>query len=244
MTWGASQKVGSVHVPELFKVEKYPTLWQLTSTIQAKTDASITEIFAALFPCASITGAPKISTMRIITELERTPRKIYTGSIGYIAPSRKAKFNVAIRTALIDRESRSAEYGVGGGIVWDSSSTDEYAEALLKASVLTEPTQNFSLLETMLWSPKEGFFLKDKHNARLLDSAEYFDFPISSEPRWLSSPNDNEGVSKPQVSKNILEAYLDEISSQFISPQCVRLLFDKNGELNFRINTFSSIRRS
>ncbi len=101
---GRIAKIGSVHVPELFTVEKYPTLWQMTSTVTAKTDASITDIFTALFPCASITGAPKVSTMKIISELETTPRKIYTGSIGYIAPNRKAKFNVAIRTALIDRE--------------------------------------------------------------------------------------------------------------------------------------------
>ena len=87
--------------------------------------------------------------MRIISELATTPRKIYTGSIGYIAPNRKAKFNVAIRTALIDRETQTVEYGVGGGIVWDSESGDEYEEALLKARVLTESSPQFSLLETM-----------------------------------------------------------------------------------------------
>jgi para-aminobenzoate synthetase / 4-amino-4-deoxychorismate lyase len=114
---GRIAKVGSVHVPELFTTEKYPTLWQMTSTVKATTSASVTNIFKALFPCASITGAPKVSTMRIISELETTPRKIYTGSIGYIAPNRKATFNVAIRTALIDRETQTAEYGVGGGIL-------------------------------------------------------------------------------------------------------------------------------
>jgi para-aminobenzoate synthetase/4-amino-4-deoxychorismate lyase len=216
---GRIAKIGSVQVPELFTVERYPTLWQMTSTVQAKTNASLTEIFTALFPCASITGAPKISTMRIISELETTPRKIYTGSIGYIAPSRKATFNVAIRTALIDRETQTAEYGVGGGIVWDSTSADEYAEALLKARVLTEETPQFSLLETMLWTPDEGFFLREKHIARLLDSAEYFDFPISSRGGVISSLLPNE----------IIETYLDEISSQFTSPQRVRLLLDKNG---------------
>ncbi len=164
---GRIAKTGSVHVPELFATEKYPTLWQMTSTVQAKTDVSLTKIFSALFPCASITGAPKVSTMLIISELETTPRKIYTGSIGYIAPQRKAKFNVAIRTALIDRETQTAEYGVGGGIVWDSESGDEYAEALLKARVLTESSPQFSLLETMLWTPDEGFFLREKHIARL-----------------------------------------------------------------------------
>ena len=107
--------VGSVDVPELFKVERYPTLWQMTSTVTAQTKASVTEIFHTLFPCASITGAPKISTMRIIHELETTPRRIYTGVIGYISPDRKANFSVAIRIALIDRQEQNAEYGIGGG---------------------------------------------------------------------------------------------------------------------------------
>jgi len=206
---GRIAKVGSVQVPELFTVEKYSTLWQMTSTVQAKTSASLTQIFSALYPCASITGAPKVSTMRIISELETTPRKIYTGSIGYIAPNRKAKFNVAIRTALIDRETQTAEYGVGGGIVWDSTSTDEYAEALLKARVLTDETPQFALLETILWTPEEGFFLREKHVARLLDSADYFDFPISRRGEVLSPQGRR---TPPLHPKAILETYLNEIS--------------------------------
>jgi para-aminobenzoate synthetase/4-amino-4-deoxychorismate lyase len=219
---GRIAKTGSVRVPELFATEKYPTLWQMTSTAQAKTDVSLTKIFTALFPCASITGAPKVSTMRIISELETTPRKIYTGSIGYIAPNRKAKFNVAIRTALIDRETQTAEYGVGGGIVWDSTSADEYEEALLKARVLTESSPQFSLLETMLWTPDEGFFLRDKHIARLLDSAKYFDYPIVR----------RSGVPPSYLPKEIIDSSLNEISSQFNSPQRVRLLLDRNGNLS------------
>jgi len=241
---GRIAKIGSVRVPELFTVEKYPTLWQMTSTVEAWTDVSLVKIFTALFPCASITGAPKVSTMRIISELETTPRKIYTASIGYAAPNRKAKFNVAIRTALIDRDNQNAEYGVGGGIVWDSTSADEYEEALLKARVLTEslPPSGFSLLETMLWTPEEGFFLREKHIARMLDSAEYFGFPISDEYRWLSSPERSEAetkdVSKPPLPKEIIETYLNKISSQFNSPQRVRLLLDKNGNLNYEAKPF------
>ena len=225
---GRIATTGSVHVPELFTVEKYPTLWQMTSTVTAKTDVSLTKIFSALFPCASITGAPKVSTMRIISDLETTPRKIYTGSIGYIAPNRKAKFNVAIRTALIDRETQIAEYGVGGGIVWDSTSTDEYAEALLKARVLTESPPHFSLLETMLWTPDEGFFLRGKHIARLLDSAEYFNFPVVR----------RDGVPPSEQPQEILETYLNEISSQFKSPQRVRLVLDKHGDLSHEAKPF------
>lgn len=213
---GRIAKVGSVKVPELFTTEKYPTLWQMTSTVQAKTNASLTEIFTALFPCASITGTPKVSTMRIISELETTPRKIYTGSIGHIAPNRKATCNVAIRTALIDRETQTAEYGVGGGIVWDSTSTDEYAEALLKARVLTESAPQFSLLETMLWTPEEGFFLREKHIARLLDSADYFDFVASKEK---------------------IEEILDQLASSFTAPQRIRLLLDRLGNITTEFKT-------
>lgn len=220
---GRIAKVGSVQVPKLFNVERYPTLWQMTSTVTAKTSASLTEIFSALFPSASITGAPKVGTMRIISELETTPRRIYTGSIGYISPKRKAKFNVAIRTALIDREIQQAEYGVGGGIVWDSTSTDEYAEALLKAKVLTEQTPKFLLLETMLWTPGEGFFLREKHIVRMLDSANYFDFMIS---------------------KKELEEYLDTISVNFDSPRRVRLLLDRSGVLNLEATSFQPAENS
>jgi para-aminobenzoate synthetase / 4-amino-4-deoxychorismate lyase len=179
---GRIAEVGSVHVPDLFTIEKYPTLFQMTSTVKAKTNASVTRIFSALFPCASITGAPKVSTMKIIAELETSPRKIYTGSIGYIAPNRKARFNVAIRTALVNKVNCKAEYGVGGGIVWDSTSADEYGEALLKARVLTNPPEKeFSLFETLLWTPDEGWFLLERHIARMMDSAEYFDFPFSED---------------------------------------------------------------
>jgi len=228
---GRIAKTGSVHVPELFTTEKYPTLWQMTSTVLAQTSASITNIFKALFPCASITGAPKVSTMKIIAELETTPRKIYTGNIGHIAPNRKATFNVAIRTALIDIKAQTAEYGVGGGIVWDSTSTDEYAEALLKARVLTELPPQFSLLETMLWTPEEGFFLREKHIMRMLDSAEYFNF--------LTTCGDR--VSHFLHTKEILETYLDKISSKYTSPRRVRLLLDQNGNLTHEAKPFQPV---
>ena len=220
---GRIAKTGSVHVPELFRVEKYPTLFQLTSTVQARTQASVTEIFSALFPCGSITGAPKISTMNIIAELETSPRKIYTGSIGYISPNRKAQFNVAIRTALIDRENNIAEYGVGGGVVWDSTSADEYDEALLKARILTESPVEFSLIETMLWTPENGYFLREKHIERMRDSAEYFDFTFSLEN---------------------LEAYLNELASEFKSAQRVRILLNRFGELKAETKKFQTQKNS
>ena len=216
---GRVAEIGSVQVPELFKIEKYSTLFQMTSTVQAKTNASLTEIFSALFPCASITGAPKVSTMRIIAELETTPRKIYTGSIGYIFPNRKAQFNVAIRTALIAKNKNQAEYGVGGGIVWDSTSTDEYSEALLKARVLTERPRKFSLFETMLWTPDEEFFLLEKHIARMEDSSDYFDFPFSKEK---------------------LEDFLNNLASGFNSSKRVKVLLDGIGDFSAESKDFHS----
>ena len=217
---GRIAEMGSVTVPQLFQTERYPTLWQMTSTVRAKTNASLPQIFTSLFPCASITGAPKLSTMEIIAELENTPRKIYTGTIGYISPQRKAKFNVAIRTALIDRERNTAEYGVGGGIVWDSNSADEYTEALLKAQVLTQYQEPFSLFETILWTPEGKFFLHDKHVRRMLDSAGYFDIPMT---------------------RNILEVFLEQISSGFRTPQRVRVLLDQNGDLDAESRPFNPV---
>ncbi len=168
---------GSVEPVSLFDVERYPTVWQMTSTVRCHTRAAFPEILSALFPCASITGAPKPRTMSIIAELEDSPRRIYTGAIGYLAPGRQAQFNVAIRTVLLDSATGTAEYGVGGGIVWESVPGDEYEECLLKAAVL-QPSPQFSLLETMRWTRAEGFFLLDRHLDRLMRSAGYFGFPV------------------------------------------------------------------
>ena len=167
---------GSVTVPDLFALERYPTVWQLTSTVAARTRATTVEILRALFPCASITGAPKTRTMQIITELENGPRGIYCGAIGLFAPQQQAWFNVAIRTALVDRQTGSLSYGVGGGIVWDSSDRDEYAETQAKAAILGETPPHFLLLETMRWDPATGYLLLDRHLARMAASADYFDY--------------------------------------------------------------------
>lgn len=169
---------GSVQPEDLYTIERYPTVWQMTSTVSARTRATVTEIMTALFPCASITGAPKRRTMEIIAEQETTPRRIYTGAMGFIAPHRRAEFNVAIRTVLVDKQEQRAEYGVGGGIVWDSESRLEYDECWTKARILLEDQPEFQLLETMLWTPAEGFFLLERHFARLMGSVEYFGFRV------------------------------------------------------------------
>lgn len=169
---------GSVHAPELFRAERYPTLWQLTSLVRGRTTESTAGVLAALFPAASITGAPKVRTMHIIGELETSPRRIYTGSIGVISPGRRARFNVAIRTVLVDKSKGRAEYGVGGGIVWDSEPAAEFAETRVKARVLAAPEPEFHLLETMRWTRGEGIFLLEEHLRRLGDSAAYFGFAL------------------------------------------------------------------
>jgi para-aminobenzoate synthetase/4-amino-4-deoxychorismate lyase len=175
---GRVAEPGSVRATALCELEKYRTVWQLTSTVRARSRASLAEVFRALFPCASVTGAPKISTMRLIAALEDSPREIYTGAIGCVAPGDRARFSVAIRTAWIERGSGTAVYGVGGGIVWDSDPLAEYQECLDKARILaTGPAPGeFELLETLLWTGARSWFLLDLHLERLARSAEYFDF--------------------------------------------------------------------
>ncbi len=131
-------QTGSVKVPELFRIERYETLFQMTSRIegQLKSGVSFLDVFKSLFPCGSITGAPKIRSMEIIAELEQSPRSIYTGAIGFITPERDAIFNVAIRTVTL-QEGR-AELGIGAGITIGSDPLGEYIETLLKAKFVSD----------------------------------------------------------------------------------------------------------
>ncbi|HEX5788977.1 MAG TPA: bifunctional anthranilate synthase component I family protein/class IV aminotransferase [Woeseiaceae bacterium] len=178
---GRIARPGSVRATSLYTLEKYPTVWQLTSTVEAVTEAPVDAVLAALFPCASITGAPKAAAMRLISRLEQLPREVYTGAIGRIEPHRRAVFSVAIRTALVDRRDGSATYGIGGGIVWDSDADAEYRECLAKARLLAAapaPAADFALLETLRWSTEEGWYLEDLHRQRLAGSARYFDIPL------------------------------------------------------------------
>jgi para-aminobenzoate synthetase/4-amino-4-deoxychorismate lyase len=175
---GRVAEPGSVTVPRLFTVEKYPTVWQMTSTIEARTKTGLCDMFRALFPPASITGAPKVRTMEIISQLEPSPRRIYTGAIGFVAPGRRAQFNVAIRTLLLDRKTGRAEYSMGGGITWGSQPEAEWQECRDKAKILTARVPAFSLLETMLWTAEEGYFLLARHLERLKQSALYFGFSV------------------------------------------------------------------
>jgi para-aminobenzoate synthetase/4-amino-4-deoxychorismate lyase len=181
---GRIARPGTVEVPELFTTEKYDTVWQLTSTVAARPrpEVGLLDVFAALFPCASITGAPKVATMAIIERLEADPRGVYCGAVGFGGPGPGGEpewaFNVGIRTVLIDRVTGTALYGTGGGITYDSTAEGEYEEALLKARVLDRRSADFELLETIRWDPAAGFRHLAAHLRRLSDSAWYFDVPL------------------------------------------------------------------
>ncbi|GIN61761.1 aminodeoxychorismate synthase, component I [Robertmurraya siralis] len=218
---GMISEPGTVKVEQLFNIEPYPTVFQMTSTITSMIPehTSITDVFKALFPCGSITGAPKIKTMEIISELEREPREVYCGAIGYITPDKEAIFNVPIRTILIEEKTKRATYGVGGGITWDSTTTGEYDEVVAKASILQEIRTEFQLLETILLEDGE-FFLLAEHLQRLRHSASYFGYAFSDE----------------NLQKRLLKLATSKNAGQWR----VRLLLSENGEVTIESHPFST----
>ena len=178
---------GSVEVERMFEAERYETVWQLTSTIEGelRPGTTLLDSLRALFPSGSVTGAPKVRTMRIIADLEDSARGPYCGAIGYLAPpgsgEPRANFNVAIRTVVLDARTEIAEYGVGGGITHDSSASAEYDEVLAKARVLREVRPAFELFETVPHLPVEGFRHLPEHLDRMGSSAAYFGFRFDPE---------------------------------------------------------------
>ena len=174
---GRIAKLGSVSVTDLFTVETFKTLHQMTSGVRAElTDGiGLEQLLPAIFPPGSVTGAPKIRAQELISALESGPRGVYCGAIGRFAPDGRSLFNVAIRTAVIAR-SGAGEMGIGSGVVADSQGTKEYAECLLKMKFLTDPVRRFEIIETMLHEPGAGIWLLDRHMKRLAASAEYFGF--------------------------------------------------------------------
>ena len=209
--------MGTVAVEELFTVERYETLLQMTSTISGMLQPGLSyyEVFRALFPSGSITGAPKVRTMQIIRGLETQPRGAYTGAIGYISPDRSSAFNVAIRTLV--KRGDQAWLGVGGGIVADSDPMAEYRECLLKGSFLTRTRQNFQLIETMLW--EREIRLLPLHLQRLEASASYFSFSFD---------------------RTAIEEHLQTLAAS-LNPgprYRIRLLLDRSGEVRVTAEVF------
>jgi para-aminobenzoate synthetase/4-amino-4-deoxychorismate lyase len=180
---GRVSRPGSVRWSEVFAAERYETVWQLTSTVtsQIEPGAGLRDVFAALFPSGSVTGAPKVRSMEVIAALEDSPRGVYCGAVGVLAPpghGPAARFNVAIRTVTVDSETGVAEYGVGGGITWDSRAGAEYEETIAKARILTTRRPRFELLETLLHQPASGYRRLDRHLERLRSSAAYFGYAL------------------------------------------------------------------
>ena len=173
---------GSVRVSSLFDLERFETVWQMTSTVESTLNegTSLVDLMTALFPCGSVTGAPKISTMQIIRELEPFPRGAYTGAIGFLKPGGDCVFNVAIRTVVVDTETNVATFGVGGGVVIDSTAEREYEECLVKSRFLHAAPADFQLFESILLEDGE-YFLLARHLERLRDSADYFGFRFCEE---------------------------------------------------------------
>lgn len=214
---GRISEFGSVEVQKLFDVEKYESLYQMVSSITAKLkkDITFTDIIKNIFPCGSITGAPKIRTMEIINEIEKEPRGCYTGSIGFIHKKKKV-FNVAIRTLVINKKSEKGEIGLGSGIVWDSDAKQEYEETLLKSKFLTKPEGIFELFETMLLENGNIALLED-HLSRLKATASYFLFIFDEK----EIPN--------KIRKEILK-----VGNQ--SKQKIKLYLNKWGKVKFEIS--------
>lgn len=207
---------GSVKVPELFAIEAYPTVHQMTSTVTAtlRPGADALDVLAALFPCGSITGAPKVRAMQVIGTVEQAPRGIYTGAIGHLAPGGDAQFNVAIRTLHIAAGSDTATLGLGGGIVADSRADAEWDEALAKSAFLTHGQRDPDLIETMRFDPEAGILLIERHLARMKASAAAFGYPF-----------DRHGA------RNELQA----ATFRLRKPARIRLLASRNGRLAIEI---------
>jgi para-aminobenzoate synthetase/4-amino-4-deoxychorismate lyase len=172
---------GSVQVARAFELERWRTVHQLTSTVEARRrpDAALPDVIAALFPCGSITGAPKVAATRMIASLERSARGVYCGAIGLVHPGGAATFNVAIRTVSLDLAQGSALLGTGGGITWYSSAAAEWAEALAKLAFLTEDPRPFQLVETLRLESGE-YPLLERHLSRLRRSADLLGFAFDS----------------------------------------------------------------
>ncbi len=203
---------GRIKPRSLFDIETYETLLQMTSTVEGRLmsgkQPGLQEVIEAIFPCGSITGAPKIRTMEIIHELEKEDRGVYCGAIGYSGPN-ETVFNVPIRTLVL--QDGRGEMGIGSGIIHDSVPEEEWAESLLKGNFLTRPTPEFQLIETMLWQPDSGYWLPEEHLQRLTDSASYFLFSFEV---------------------NEITQALKQIATPFTTPQRVRLLLHRDGRVD------------
>ena len=214
-------KIGSENVKSLCLVEQYSTIWQMTSTIETQLlpNSSLGDIFQALFPCGSITGAPKIATMAIIKDVEKQARGVYCGAIGILLPNGPTIFNVAIRT--LQMQGNKAIYGVGGGITWDSKWEAEYEETKQKSAVLYRQNPKFDLISTGRIHRGKLLFLKE-HLNRLQESSCYFSYPFNKE----EVQNQVEDLCQ---------------SLDFDTDYRLKMSLAKNGELTFEHNQLTGL---
>jgi para-aminobenzoate synthetase/4-amino-4-deoxychorismate lyase len=220
---GKLAKVGSMEVESLFQIQSFATLHQMISTVRGEVDSDISfqTIVDSLFPCGSITGAPKVRTMEIINELESTPRGIYTGAIGYITPNNDFTFSVPIRTIEFDNNSKLGNLGIGGGIIYESDAEQEWQECLLKAKFLTGINQDFSLIESFRLTHKPFAIERyEQHLKRLQGSAQHFNFLFDA------------AMIKEQI-----ETFTKTLNKQ--SDHKVRLLLNAQGQINLSAEPLS-----
>ena len=214
-------EIGSERVEQLCQVEQYSTVWQMTSTIksQLRPEIGLGEIFQALFPCGSITGAPKISTMAIIKATEKAARGVYCGTVGVCLPDQRRIFNVAIRT--IQLEAGKAIYGVGGGITWDSTWESEYIETQQKSAVLYRKNPQFDLVTT--GKVEQGSLtFQDQHLKRLWEAARYFAYPF------------DEKKLKAELNQNLAE--LDPSTDYRL-----RISIAKSGKVTYQLDKLQAL---
>jgi para-aminobenzoate synthetase/4-amino-4-deoxychorismate lyase len=223
---GRVAEIGTVEVDRLFEIETYKSLHQMTSTVSAKlrTNAGFSRILHALFPCGSVTGAPKIRAMQIIHDVETGPRGLYCGSVGYAAPGGDFSFNVAIRTAVIGAGGEG-EIGIGGGVVADSKLESEYDEALLKLRFFREPHEPFGLIETMRWD-EDGFYLLDRHLNRLETSAAFFEIAFDGPKIRRALEDKVQGTETPQRVRLVLSetGEIDITSAHLVAMNALRFV--------------------
>jgi len=236
---GRIAEPGSVAVERVLELERYPTVWQLTSTVSARASARLPELFAALFPCASITGAPKAATSRFIRELEAEPRGLYCGAIGRVEPGGAARFAVAIRTLEIDRADGGFRYGVGAGITWDSDPAEEWRECLAKARVLDGAPPRFDLIETMRWRAGRGVELFELHLDRLAASADYFGF----DPARLAPGGPGDASLRQRLGERVARELAARCAGLAAGSWRVRLRLARSGEIAFDVEPFASAQR-
>lgn len=232
----------SVNVPKLFEIEAYSTLFQMTSTVQAQVQKSLSfsDLLKALFPCGSITGAPKKSTMQIIDELETESRGLYTGALGYLEPSGDFQFNVAIRTLILghtDDRVRIGEMGIGSGIVYQSEARSEWEECLLKSRFVKLINSPIQLIETFCWDGKLQNYLRlELHLQRLNRSAKALGFQCSIDQIKMALIDLNNHLlslqhnSKKQVEDQLINISCKDLSSTHLSYR-VRLILFQNGAI-------------